>query len=34
MAGLLAVATPAAEVVASRPTYEELPVFAQTLGLK
>ena len=34
MAGLLAVATPSAEVVASRPTYEELPVFAQTLGLK
>jgi len=34
MAGLLAVATPGAEVVASRPTYEELPVFAQTLGLK
>jgi histidinol-phosphate aminotransferase len=34
MAGLLAVATSGAEVVASRPTYEELPVFAQTLGLK
>jgi histidinol-phosphate aminotransferase len=34
MAGLLAVTTPGAEVVASRPTYEELPVFAQTLGLK
>jgi histidinol-phosphate aminotransferase len=34
MAGLLAVSTPGAEVVASRPTYEELPVFAQTLGLK
>ena len=34
MAGLLAVATPGAEVVASRPTYEELPVFAQALGLK
>jgi histidinol-phosphate aminotransferase len=34
MAGLLAVATPDAEVVASRPTYEELPVFAETLGLK
>src|SRR5262245_10258338 len=34
MAGLLAVSTPSAEVVASRPTYEELPVFAQTLGLK
>jgi histidinol-phosphate aminotransferase len=34
MAGLLAVATPGAELVASRPTYEELPVFAQTLGLK
>jgi histidinol-phosphate aminotransferase len=35
MAGLLAVTTSfGAEVVASRPTYEELPVFAQTLGLK
>jgi len=34
MAGLLAVSTPGAEVVASRPTYEELPVFAATLGLK
>ena len=35
MAGLLAVTTASgAEVVASRPTYEELPVFAQTLGLK
>lgn len=34
MAGLLAMTTPGAEVVASRPTYEELPVFAQTLGLK
>jgi histidinol-phosphate aminotransferase len=34
MACLLAVATPGAEVVASRPTYEELPVFAETLGLK
>ena len=34
MAGLLAVMTPSAEVVASRPTYEELPVFAQALGLK
>src|SRR3954469_17260942 len=34
MAGLLAVSTPGAEIVASRPTYEELPVFAQTLGLK
>jgi histidinol-phosphate aminotransferase len=35
MAGILAVtALPGAEVVASRPTYEELPVFAQTLGLK
>jgi histidinol-phosphate aminotransferase len=35
MAGLLAVTTlPGAEVVASRPTYEELPVFAETLGLK
>jgi histidinol-phosphate aminotransferase len=34
MAGLLAVTTPGAEVVASRPTYEELPVFARTLGLK
>jgi histidinol-phosphate aminotransferase len=35
MAGILAVTTtPGAEVVASRPTYEELPVFAQTLGLK
>src|SRR4030095_9398042 len=36
MAGLLAVTTTpsGAEVVASRPTYEELPVFARTLGLK
>jgi histidinol-phosphate aminotransferase len=34
MAGLLAVTTLGAEVVASRPTYEELPVFAQALGLK
>jgi histidinol-phosphate aminotransferase len=34
MAGLLAAATRDAEVVASRPTYEELPVFAETLGLK
>ena len=34
MAALLAVTTPGAELVASRPTYEELPVFAQTLGLK
>jgi histidinol-phosphate aminotransferase len=35
MAGLLALTTtPGAELVASRPTYEELPVFAQTLGLK
>lgn len=34
MAGLLAASTPGAEVVASRPTYEELPVFAETLGLK
>jgi len=35
MAGLLAATTtPGAEVVASRPTYEELPVFARTLGLK
>lgn len=34
MACLLAVTTAGAEVVASRPTYEELPVFAQTLGLK
>jgi histidinol-phosphate aminotransferase len=35
MAGLLAMTTlSGAEVVASRPTYEELPVFAQTLGLK
>lgn len=35
MAVLLAVtAAPGAELVASRPTYEELPVFAQTLGLK
>src|SRR5262245_58583073 len=34
MVCLLAVSTPGAEVVASRPTYEELPVFAQTLGLK
>jgi histidinol-phosphate aminotransferase len=35
IAGLLAVTSlSGAEVVASRPTYEELPVFAQTLGLK
>jgi histidinol-phosphate aminotransferase len=35
MAGLLALTTaPGSELVASRPTYEELPVFAQTLGLK
>jgi histidinol-phosphate aminotransferase len=35
MAGLLAATSLAgAEVVASRPTYEELPVFAETLGLK
>lgn len=35
MAGLLAVTSlSGAEVVASRPTYEELPVFAQALGLK
>jgi histidinol-phosphate aminotransferase len=35
MAALLAATTTSgAEVVASRPTYEELPVFAQTLGLK
>jgi histidinol-phosphate aminotransferase len=35
MAGLLAVTTTSgSEVVASRPTYEELPVFARTLGLK
>ncbi|HKU17312.1 MAG TPA: histidinol-phosphate transaminase [Steroidobacteraceae bacterium] len=33
MAALLAAATPGAELVASRPTYEELPVFARTLGL-
>ncbi len=35
MAGILAVTSlSGAEVVASRPTYEELPVFAQALGLK
>jgi len=35
MAGLLAVTTTSgAELVASRPTYEELPVFAEKLGLK
>src|SRR5882672_2870649 len=35
MAGLLAVTTnPEAELVASRPTYEELPEFAEKLGLK
>jgi histidinol-phosphate aminotransferase len=35
IAGLLAVtARSGSEVVASRPTYEELPVFAETLGLK
>jgi histidinol-phosphate aminotransferase len=35
MAGLLAMTTTAgAELVASRPTYEELPVFAEKLGLK
>ena len=35
MAGLLAATTtPGAELVASRPTYEELPVFAEKLGLK
>lgn len=35
MAGLLAVTThPDAELVASRPTYEELPQFAEKLGLK
>lgn len=35
MAGLLAMTTtPGAELVASKPTYEELPVFAQKLGLK
>ena len=35
MAGLLAATTtPGAELVASRPTYEELPVFAGRLGLK
>jgi histidinol-phosphate aminotransferase len=34
MAGLLALTPSGADVVASRPTYEELPVFAQTLGLK
>jgi histidinol-phosphate aminotransferase len=35
MAGLLALmASSGAEVVASRPTYEELPVFAETLGLR
>jgi len=35
MAGLLAVTSSSnAELVASRPTYEELPVFAETLGVK
>ena len=35
MAGLLAMTTsPGAELVASRPTYEELPQFAEKLGLK
>jgi histidinol-phosphate aminotransferase len=35
MAGLLAATiTPGSELVASRPTYEELPVFAERLGLK
>jgi histidinol-phosphate aminotransferase len=35
MAGLLALTTASgSELVASRPTYEELPVFAQTIGLK
>jgi len=34
MAALLAMSTPGAELVASRPTYEELPVFAETVGLK
>jgi histidinol-phosphate aminotransferase len=35
MAGLLAATTtPGAELIASRPTYEELPVFAEKLGLK
>jgi histidinol-phosphate aminotransferase len=35
MAGLLASTTaPGSEVLASRPTYEELPEFAQRLGLK
>ena len=35
MAGLLAMTTTAgSELVASRPTYEELPVFAEKLGLK
>jgi histidinol-phosphate aminotransferase len=35
MAGLLAMTTTAgSELVASRPTYEELPVFAERLGLK
>lgn len=35
MAGILALtAGSGAEVVASRPTYEELPMFAQTLGVK
>jgi histidinol-phosphate aminotransferase len=34
MAGLLAMtAGPGGELVASRPTYEELPAFAETLGL-
>jgi histidinol-phosphate aminotransferase len=35
MAGLLAMTTTSgSELVASRPTYEELPVFAEKLGLK
>ena len=35
MAGLLALTTASgSELVASRPTYEELPVFAEKLGLK
>src|SRR4030095_6903180 len=34
MAVLLAGTKAVAKVVASRPSYEELPVFAQTLGLK
>src|SRR5882724_6768532 len=35
MAGLLAMtSTPGSELVASRPTYEELPQFAEKIGLK